>query len=172
MQESLAIGVENKNEADVITDNNIISDAPQASNPLPEMDIITERQDNRNTLIEEHTAENVERTGQSESKDSGIETNNSEYSSNINHSNNSTEGSSVPNTEHNDQSSDIKLENKPNATGSTPTEWSRPSKTDIYGRVPTKEPKYPISCPTCGRIISVSRFAAHLEKCLGISGRG
>jgi hypothetical protein len=44
-------------------------------------------------------------------------------------------------------------------------------KTDIYGRIPTKEPKYPISCPTCGRIISVSRFAAHLEKCLGISGR-
>ncbi|KAL3776471.1 hypothetical protein ACHAWO_007551 [Cyclotella atomus] len=45
------------------------------------------------------------------------------------------------------------------------------SKTDIYGRIPSKEPKYPISCPTCGRIISVSRFAGHLEKCLGISGR-
>ena len=44
-------------------------------------------------------------------------------------------------------------------------------KIDIYGRVPPKEPKYPISCPTCNRSISVSRFAAHLEKCMGISGR-
>lgn len=48
---------------------------------------------------------------------------------------------------------------------------SNKPKTDIYGRIPLKEPKYPISCPTCSRNISVSRFAAHLEKCLGISGR-
>jgi hypothetical protein len=58
----------------------------------------------------------------------------------------------------------------------TPTRATSPNKpqpkTDIYGRVTTKEPKYPISCPTCGRNITVSRFAAHLEKCLGISGRG
>ena len=44
-------------------------------------------------------------------------------------------------------------------------------KTDIYGRTPPKEPQYPISCPTCGRIVFVRRFAAHLEKCLGISRR-
>lgn len=50
------------------------------------------------------------------------------------------------------------------------TEKSRPA-TDIYGRIPAKEPKYPISCPACSRIISVSRFAAHLEKCMGISRR-
>eukprot|EP00970_Alexandrium_tamarense_P018753 scaffold13390_cov376-Alexandrium_tamarense.AAC.1 len=43
---------------------------------------------------------------------------------------------------------------------------------DIYNRNPSKEPTYPISCPKCSRKIAVSRFAGHLEKCMGISTRG
>ena len=42
--------------------------------------------------------------------------------------------------------------------------------TDIYGRTPGKEPKYTIPCPNnCGRQISSSRMALHLENFLGIS---
>ncbi|KAL3808624.1 hypothetical protein ACHAXA_009005 [Cyclostephanos tholiformis] len=41
--------------------------------------------------------------------------------------------------------------------------------TDIYGRIPGKEPKYAISCPNCGRQLSSSRLAVHLEKCMGLS---
>mmetsp|Transcript_28556 Transcript_28556/g.44980 ORF Transcript_28556/g.44980 Transcript_28556/m.44980 type:complete len:143 (-) Transcript_28556:1007-1435(-) len=44
--------------------------------------------------------------------------------------------------------------------------------TDIYGRVPGKEPKYPIPCPNCKRELAVSRFCQHLEKCMGLGGRG
>lgn len=75
--------------------------------------------------------------------------------------------------------------------------------TDIYGRVPGKEPKYPIPCPSeyqdieridyfnnfalliqsfvvhtalymadCKRELAVSRFCQHLEKCMGLGGRG
>jgi hypothetical protein len=40
--------------------------------------------------------------------------------------------------------------------------------TDIYGRVPGKEPKHTIPCPNCGRQLSSSRLALHLEKCLGL----
>ncbi|KAL7524166.1 hypothetical protein ACHAWF_000839, partial [Thalassiosira exigua] len=40
---------------------------------------------------------------------------------------------------------------------------------DIYGRTPGKEPSHPIPCPNyCGRQISSSRMALHLEKCLGL----
>ena len=41
--------------------------------------------------------------------------------------------------------------------------------TDIYGRNPGKEPKYPLKCPNnCGRQISCKMMAMHLEKCLGL----
>lgn len=43
------------------------------------------------------------------------------------------------------------------------------SLTDIYGRTPGKEPKYTIACPNCGRHLSSSRLAIHLEKCMGLS---
>ena len=41
--------------------------------------------------------------------------------------------------------------------------------TDIYGRTPGKEPNYTIACPNCGRHLSSSRLANHLEKCMGSS---
>lgn len=40
--------------------------------------------------------------------------------------------------------------------------------TDIYGRVPPKEPKTTAKCPVCSRYVSTSRFAPHLDKCMGI----
>jgi hypothetical protein len=41
--------------------------------------------------------------------------------------------------------------------------------TDIYGRIPGREPKYAIACPNCDRHLSSSRLAVHLEKCMGLS---
>ena len=46
-----------------------------------------------------------------------------------------------------------------------------PHGVDIWGRIPPKEPKLPVLCTLCGRHISTSRFASHLEKCMGISTR-
>lgn len=42
--------------------------------------------------------------------------------------------------------------------------------TDIYGRVPGKEPSHTIPCPNdnCSRHLASSRLASHLEKCLGL----
>lgn len=42
--------------------------------------------------------------------------------------------------------------------------------TDIYGRIPGKEPKFTIPCPNdnCSRHLASSRLALHLEKCLGL----
>ena len=49
------------------------------------------------------------------------------------------------------------------------TTSAMPSLTDIYGRIPGKEPKHTIPCPNdCGRQLSSSRLALHLEKCLGL----
>lgn len=42
---------------------------------------------------------------------------------------------------------------------------------DIWGRIPPKEPSYPVDCTVCGRQISSMRFAQHLEKCMGLSTR-
>ena len=51
-----------------------------------------------------------------------------------------------------------------------PTETSSSSsnnnKGDIWGRNPPKEPKTACECKVCGRSVSVSRFAQHLDKCL------
>jgi len=47
----------------------------------------------------------------------------------------------------------------------------QPHGVDIWGRIPPKEPKQPVLCTLCGRHISTSRFASHLEKCMGISTR-
>merc|ERR1711862_959673 len=41
-------------------------------------------------------------------------------------------------------------------------------KNDIWGRVPPKEPKSNSYCPVCNRSVSVSSFARHLDKCMGI----
>lgn len=58
------------------------------------------------------------------------------------------------------------------ATNTTPIPPNIPPKvvyTDIYGRIPGKEPKYPVPCPNnCGRSVSSSRMALHLEKCIGL----
>lgn len=38
---------------------------------------------------------------------------------------------------------------------------------DIYGRVPSKEPRHSLACAACGRPVGVGRYAPHLDKCLG-----
>lgn len=41
---------------------------------------------------------------------------------------------------------------------------------DIWGKMPAKEPKNRLCrCRLCGRLISTSRFASHLDKCMGLS---
>jgi Sgf11 (transcriptional regulation protein) len=40
--------------------------------------------------------------------------------------------------------------------------------TDIWGRIPPKEPKEMTFCSICSRHVSVVRFAPHLDKCMGI----
>mmetsp|Transcript_9558 Transcript_9558/g.20668 ORF Transcript_9558/g.20668 Transcript_9558/m.20668 type:complete len:397 (+) Transcript_9558:194-1384(+) len=41
---------------------------------------------------------------------------------------------------------------------------------DIWGKTPAKEPKNRLCrCQLCGRLISTSRFASHLDKCMGLS---
>jgi hypothetical protein len=42
---------------------------------------------------------------------------------------------------------------------------------DIWGRTPPKEPKQACECNICGRFVSTSRFAPHLDKCMGLSTR-
>ena len=39
---------------------------------------------------------------------------------------------------------------------------------DVWGRFALKEAKEPILCPMCTRPITTSRFAMHLDKCMGI----
>lgn len=56
--------------------------------------------------------------------------------------------------------------------GSGPTASSQPSSGfDLWGRFPPKEPKLPVECTLCGRLVSTMRFASHLEKCMGLSTR-
>lgn len=40
--------------------------------------------------------------------------------------------------------------------------------TDIWGRIPAKEPKELVACSICKRQVNGTRFAQHLDKCLGI----
>ena len=40
--------------------------------------------------------------------------------------------------------------------------------TDIWGNTPPKEPKAQTRCNVCGKNVGVSRFAPHLDKCMGI----
>ena len=42
------------------------------------------------------------------------------------------------------------------------------SKSDIWGRIPPKEPKTNSHCPVCNRSVNVASFARHLDKCMGI----
>jgi len=65
----------------------------------------------------------------------------------------------------------VKGDFKQKETSDTKTSSAR-YYTDIYGRVPGGEPKYPIPCPNCKRELAVSRFCQHLEKCMGLGGRG
>eukprot|EP00536_Pseudo-nitzschia_multiseries_P012718 jgi/Psemu1/290462/fgenesh1_pg.500_\ len=66
------------------------------------------------------------------------------------------------------------------ATGTDPTTTTSGStanssgtshpKLDIWGKTPAKEPKNRLCrCQLCGRLISTSRFASHLDKCMGLS---
>jgi hypothetical protein len=42
------------------------------------------------------------------------------------------------------------------------------SQTDIWGRIPPKEPKELVTCSICDRQVNTLRFASHLDKCMGI----
>jgi Sgf11 (transcriptional regulation protein) len=39
---------------------------------------------------------------------------------------------------------------------------------DIWGRIPSKEPRFLVTCSICGRAVAASRFAPHLDKCMGL----
>ncbi|KAL3943757.1 MAG: hypothetical protein SGBAC_002180 [Bacillariaceae sp.] len=43
------------------------------------------------------------------------------------------------------------------------------SNLDIWGNFPPKEPKKTVKCTLCSRFVSTSRFASHLDKCMGLS---
>jgi hypothetical protein len=58
---------------------------------------------------------------------------------------------------------------EPEAT-TTATATTRSAVTDIWGRIPPKEPRRTATCTLCGRHLSALRFAQHLEKCMGIGG--
>lgn len=73
-----------------------------------------------------------------------------------------TNGASEATTEASTENADSAL------TAKAPT--SSP-KLDIWGRMPSKESPQPVVCTLCGRAVSSSRFASHLEKCMGISTR-
>jgi Sgf11 (transcriptional regulation protein) len=53
----------------------------------------------------------------------------------------------------------------------TPTMQTRQTTNhlDIWGRVPPKEPKQNVECRICGRMVSASKFAPHLDRCMGLS---
>eukprot|EP00730_Choanoeca_flexa_P012321 TRINITY_DN3976_c0_g1_i1.p1 TRINITY_DN3976_c0_g1~~TRINITY_DN3976_c0_g1_i1.p1 ORF type:complete len:169 (+),score=36.75 TRINITY_DN3976_c0_g1_i1:111-617(+) len=42
---------------------------------------------------------------------------------------------------------------------------------DIYGKKDDKQAGRVIHCPVCGRMKNTSKFAAHLEACMGMGGR-
>jgi hypothetical protein len=42
------------------------------------------------------------------------------------------------------------------------------SNADIWGAIPAQEPKYCVECQICNRQVAVSRFAPHLDKCMGL----
>lgn len=44
------------------------------------------------------------------------------------------------------------------------------SGTDIFGRVPTKEPNYTIPCHVCSRQVGILKYAPHLDKCMNVTG--
>lgn len=44
----------------------------------------------------------------------------------------------------------------------------RDSSYDIWGRIPSKEPKTTVKCQNCGKNVSAIRFAPHLDKCMGL----
>ncbi len=52
----------------------------------------------------------------------------------------------------------------------TPTMQTRSAihQMDIWGKCPPKEPKQLVTCSICGRQVSTSRFAPHLDKCMGV----
>ena len=39
---------------------------------------------------------------------------------------------------------------------------------DVFGQVPYIKKQYECVCPSCQRSLAASRFAPHLEKCMGM----
>jgi hypothetical protein len=54
----------------------------------------------------------------------------------------------------------------PTTTTTITTTSQRQPNCDIWGRIPPKEPKNACLCQVCGRSVSATRFAQHLDKCL------
>lgn len=42
------------------------------------------------------------------------------------------------------------------------------TQTDIWGRIPAKEPRFLVKCSVCNRKVNTLRFAPHLDKCMGL----
>ena len=66
-----------------------------------------------------------------------------------------------------DDDEDFKVD-EPTATPAIQTR-NTPNKLDIWGKIALKEPKENCQCQICGRFVSTSRFAPHLDKCMGLS---
>ena len=92
---------------------------------------------------------------------------------------NDTEGKHMEDERHQPANNDTSVDSGNNIIGNESTKEDvtksiiKPkTHTDIYGRTPGKEFKFTIACPNnCGRYMSSSKIAMHLEKCLGISTR-
>lgn len=61
-------------------------------------------------------------------------------------------------------------DNEPEETATTAAIVTRHQQnhTDIYGRVPPKEPKALARCGICDRDVAATRFAPHLDKCMNL----
>lgn len=96
-----------------------------------------------------------------------------------NNATNDTQGKHMEDERHQPANNDTSFDSKNNIIGNESTKEDvtksiiKPkTHTDIYGRTPGKEFKFTIACPNnCGRYMSSSKIAMHLEKCLGISTR-
>lgn len=63
-------------------------------------------------------------------------------------------------------------ENVPSEISATDNAGTEGTMMDIWGNRPPKEPTGILcKCRLCGRLVSTSRFASHLDKCMGISTR-
>lgn len=124
------------------------------------------------------TTRNVSSNGSSSNLKEANTTNNNTSSSNSNSNNNHTNTNSISiasltssnNTNIKPNSSTTTTTRSTGSRKGTPTpasaSLSSSALEDMYGVEKSTEPRY-FECTNCGRKIAGSRFAAHLERCLG-----